>query len=91
MTRIKPEDMNKLIAATDAKTVSSTAMTDLEEMSVAACINSAANTGETMAQYSHPISDVLKTKLEGQGYKLIQPVPIAAPGSAWIISWKDAE
>jgi len=91
MTRIKPEDMNKLISASEAASVASTAMADLEEMSVAACINSAANTGETLAQYSHPISAALKTKLEGQGYTLTQPVPIAAPGSAWIISWKDAE
>lgn len=91
MARIKPEDMNTLISASAAKTVSSSALQELEEMSVAACINSAANTGETTAQYAHPISDVLKTKLESQGYKLIQPAPIAKPGDVWIISWKNAD
>ena len=91
MARIKPEDMNTLISASAAKTVSSSALQELEEMSVAACINSAANTGETTAQYAHPISNTLKTKLKGQGYTLIQPAPIANPGDVWIISWKNAD
>ena len=90
MARIKPEDMPKLIAASAAKTVSASAITELEEMSVATCINTAANTGEYVAQYGHPISDSLKTKLEGQGYTVTAPAPIARPGDVWIISWADA-
>ena len=91
MSRIAPEDMPTLIAATAAKTVADSAIADLEEMAVATCINTAANTGEYTAQYGHPISDALKTKLESQGYTVTAPAPIARPGDVWIISWKDAE
>lgn len=91
MSRIKPEDMNKLISAADAKEVASTAEADLEEMAVAACINTAANTGSTEAVYAKPISEALQTKLKGQGYTITTPNPIARPGDVSVISWKDAE
>ena len=90
MSRIAPEDMTTLIAASEAKTVAATAAEDLEEMQVAHCINEAANTGEYTAYYSRPLSQTMITKLEGQGYTITQPAPIAKPGDVWIISWKDA-
>lgn len=91
MSRIKPEDMTTLQAASSVKTVADTAVAELEEMSVAHLINNAANTGEYSAVYGRPISDALRTKLEGQGYTLSEPKPIAKSGDETIISWEDAE
>lgn len=88
MSRIAPEDMTTLISAAQAQTVASTAVSELEEMQVAHCINEAANTGEYQAFYSRPISAALRTKLEGQGYTLTPPAPLAKPGDVTIISWK---
>lgn len=88
MSRIAPEDMTTLISAAQAKTVASTALAELEEISVANCINTAANTGAYEAQYGHPISAALKTKLTTEGYTITEPAPIARPGDVWIISWK---
>lgn len=91
MSRIKPEDMTTLQAATAVKTVAEGAVTELEEMQVAHCINEAANCGQMRAVYCRPISAVLRTKLEGQGYTLSEPKPIAKSGDETIISWEDAE
>lgn len=88
MSRIAPEDMTTLISADEAQAVASTAVSELEEMQVAHCINEAANTGEYQAFYSRPISAELRTKLEGQGYTLTPPAPLAKPGDVTIISWK---
>ncbi len=91
MTRIKPEDMTTLQAASTVKTVAEGAVAELEEMSVAHLINTAANTGEYRAVYSKPLSAALKTKLEGQGYTLTSPAPMAKLGDETIISWDKAE
>jgi hypothetical protein len=88
MARIPQEDMPILKSAADVKTVASTAIADMEEMSVAAMINNAANCGEYSVTCSRPISDALQAKLAGMGYELTQPAPIARPGDCWIISWK---
>ena len=90
MTRIKPEDMATLQSASDVKAIAETAIAELEEMSVAHCINEAANTGEYSAVYSKPISDALRIKLEGQGYTLSAPAPLAKSGDVTNICWKDA-
>lgn len=90
MSRIKPEDMTTLQAASAVKTVSEGAIAELEEMSVAHLINEAANTGEYSAVCSRPISAALRTKLEGMGYTLSDPRLIAKPGDETIISWEDA-
>lgn len=91
MTRIKPEDMATLQPATDVKAIAETAVSELEEMSVAHCINEAANTGEYSAVYSKPISAALRTKLESQGYTLSSPAPLAKSGDVTNISWKNAQ
>ena len=90
MARIKPEDMATLQSAAAVKSVASAAVAELEEMQVAHCINEAANTGEYSAVYTRPISNTLRTKLEGQGYTLSSPSPIAKVGDEVTISWKDA-
>lgn len=90
MTRIKPEDMATLQAASAIKTVADGAVAELEEMSVAHCINEAANTGAYEATYARPISAALKTKLAGQGYTLKTPQLLAKSGDVTIISWKNA-
>lgn len=91
MSRIPQDELTTLKAATAVKTVAEGAIAELEEMSVAHLINTAANTGEYRAVYSKPISDALRTKLEGQGYTLSEPTPIARPGDETIISWESAE
>lgn len=88
MSRITPENMTTLISADDAQAVASTAVSELEEMQVAHCINEAANTGEYQAFYSRPISAALRTKLAEEGYTLTPPAPLAKPGDVTIISWK---
>lgn len=90
MTRIKPEDMTKLQTAAAVKTVASGAVAELEEMSVAHCINEAANTGATEATYGRPISDTLKATLLSKGYVLSTPQLTAKSGDITIISWANA-
>ena len=90
MSRIPQDELTTLKTASAVKTVAASAIAELEEMSVAHLINTAANTGEYRAVYSKPISNALRTKLEGQGYTLSSPSPLAKPGDETIISWKDA-
>ena len=91
MSRIPQDELATLKAATAVKTVADSALAELEEMSVAHLINTAANTGGYTAVYSKPISQALRTKLEGQGYTLSEPAPLAKAGDETIISWEDAE
>ena len=90
-TRLKPDEMNTLISASQAKAIAEIALEELEKMSIAACINSAANTGLTEATYAKPISATLLQTLSDEGYTVTSPSPIARPGDVSIISWKDAE
>jgi hypothetical protein len=90
MSRIAPEDMTTLISAAEAKSVSASAVAELEEMQVAHCINESANCGEYSAVYAKPISAALLTKLQTNHYEVTQPTPIAKPGDVCIISWKNA-
>lgn len=87
MSRIPQDELTTLKAASAVKTVAEGAVAELEEMSVAHLINTAANCGEYSAVYSKPISAALRTKLAGQGYTLSEPAPIAKPGDETIISW----
>ena len=88
MTRIPQDELTTLKTASAVKTVAEGAVAELEEMSVAHLINSAANTGLYEAVYSKPMSAALKTKLKGKGYTLTEPVPLSKPGDETIISWK---
>ena len=87
MSRIPQDELTTLKAASAVNTVAEGAIAELEEMSVAHLINTAANTGEYRAVYSKPISDALRTKLTGMGYKLSEPAPLAKSGDETIISW----
>lgn len=91
MSRIAPSDMTTLKSAAEVKAIAETAVSELEEMSVAHCINEAANTGAYTAVYSKPISAALRTKLASQGYTLSDPAPIAKSGDVTNISWKNAQ
>jgi len=91
MSRIPPEDMTTLVAASMSKSCADTAVAELEEISVAYAINSAANCGEHTVTYAKPISATLRTKLEGFGYVITPPAPLARPGDVSIISWKNAK
>lgn len=89
MTRIPQEELTELKQASAVNTVASTAIEELEEMSVAHLINTAANCGEYSVVCPRPISATLRTKLLQDGYKLSEPAPIAKPGDETIISWED--
>ena len=91
MSRIPQDELTILKSASAVKTVAEGAVAELEEMSVAHLINEAANCGEYRAVCSRPISQALRTKLEGQGYTLSSPNLIAKPGDETIISWQDAD
>ena len=88
MSRIPQDEMTTLKAASAVKSVAASAVTELEEMSVAHLINEAANCGEYSVVCPRPISSTLRTKLEGQGYTLTSPLPIAKAGDETIISWE---
>ena len=91
MSRILPEDMTTLITASMAKSFAYPALEELEEISVAYAINSAANCGEYTTTYAKPISSTLRAKLEGMGYVITPPAPLARNGEVSIISWKSAK
>ena len=87
--RIPQDELTELKSADEVNSVAEVAVSELEEMSVAHLINTAANCGEYTAVYSKPLSAALRTKLEGQGYTLSEPAPIAKPGDETIISWEN--
>jgi len=89
MTRIPQDELTTLKSAADVNAVAQDAVADLERMSVAHLINSAANCGEYRAVYSKPISDTLRKELIQEHYVLSEPRPIAKPGDETIISWED--
>lgn len=85
MSLIPASDMTTLIAASAAKAVADSAIEDLEQQSMAYCINSAANTGEHFTAWDKPISPALKTLLEGQGYTVTKNPCSANPDMSYII------
>ena len=91
MSRIPQDELTTLQAASAVKTVAESAVAELEEMSVAAVINNAANTGEYSAVCQRPISATLRTKLTGLGYTLKPASPSANSSDITIISWEDTE
>lgn len=85
MALIPASDMNVLIAASAAKAVADSALADLEQQSMAYCINSAANTGEHFTAWDKPISSALLSVLEGQGYTVTRNPNSADPSMSYII------
>lgn len=85
MALIPNTAISTLKSAADVKKVADSAVAIQEEMQVAAVINNAANTGEHSAIWQHPMSDALKTKLEGLGYTVKENTRAASPERQYII------
>ena len=85
MTLIPMDELNQLKSASAVKAVADTALQDLEEMSVAATINTAANTGCHTALWEHPLSDATIQALEAQGYSILQNTKTAYPQISYTI------
>lgn len=80
------EDITTLIPASDAKAVADGAADTIEEQTVAAAINTAANAGQHSITWSKPISNTLKSTLEDLGYRVISNVRAADPSCSWTIN-----
>lgn len=72
-------ELTTLKSAAEVKAVADEAIRIQERQSVAHAINEAANSGEHVVLWMHPISDELKTTLESQGYKISTKLHCANP------------
>lgn len=79
-------DIDVLKSAAEVKAVANEAVAIHEKNAVARLINLAANTGAHSAVWEHPISDALKSVLEGQGYKVTKQHNAADPDMIYTIS-----
>lgn len=85
MSLIPIDELNQLKSATVVKAVADSALQDLEQMSVAATINTAANTGSHVALWEHPLSDTTIQALKAQGYSILQNTKTAYPSISYTI------
>lgn len=85
MPLIQMSELATLKKASEVKAVADEALYIQEEMAVAACINSAANTGAHEAVWQRPMSARLKTTLEGLGYKVVEAPHAADSGRLYTI------
>lgn len=67
---IPKEEMATLKSAAEVKEIADKAIELQDIASAAHLINEAANTGQHMAVWGHPLTDELRKALEGQGYKV---------------------
>lgn len=86
MALIPNDSINELRSASELKDVASTALVEIELKSVAAAINSAANTGLLEVPWHKQLSADVSKKLTDKGYKV---KPLNDPMVAlYIISWE---
>lgn len=83
---IPMDELTTLKSASEVKTVADSAVATIEQQTVAAAINSAANTGQHSITWSKPLSDTLKATLEGLGYTVTSNRRAADPDYSWTIS-----
>lgn len=74
-------DISKLRTALDTLTTAKGAVAEQDKRAVARLINYAANTGDHVSIWQHPMSNAMKTMLEVEGYKLKPESHCARPGS----------
>ncbi len=84
---IPKEEMTTLKSAAEVKEISEQAELIQEEMSVAATINGAANTGVNSIFWYQRLSKTLKEKLEEMGYTVREVEDAANAEDCHIISW----
>ena len=81
------DEITQLKSASDVSTVANEAVKIIEEETVAAAINTAANTGAHSITWSKTLSDELIKTLESQGYKVTHNNRAADPNFSWTISF----
>lgn len=83
------ENIDTLNPASTSATTAKTAVHELDKLAAAHLINAAVDCGQTCIIWQRPMTDVLRQKLEGQGYT-ITPIEkhIARPGSMYLIEWE---
>lgn len=81
------DELTQLKAASAVKSVAEEAVHIIEEQTVAAAINGAANTGATSITWSKTLSDEMITELKAQGYKVIKNGHAADPNFSWTIKF----
>ena len=86
MDYIPLSELASLKNASDAKVIADGSKDVTDEMLVAYLINTAANTGEHMTVWMHPMSSKLKTTLEGKGYTVTSMSWAADPEVLWVIA-----
>lgn len=82
---IPMDELTELKPASEVKVVADSAYSILEEKSVAACINTAANTGEHHVVWQKTLSPEMITKLESKGYRVQRQQHAANPDFYWWI------
>lgn len=87
MNMIDKDKLTTLISASEARSLSQSALISAESSTIAYAINNAVNTGETSVLYNNIISSSMMEKLESAGY-LVEPFEnTAKPGTQYKISW----
>lgn len=84
---IPKDELIELKSASEVHTVADGARAIIEEETMAAAINSAANTGEHAITWSNIISEELEQKLKDMGYRVVKNVRAADPDKSWTISF----
>lgn len=81
------DEMTELKPASEVKAIADSAVSIIEQETVAAAINQAANTGGHAITYSKPISNELVKTLQAQGYNVTKNSRAANPDCSWIIKF----
>lgn len=89
MALIPMDELQTLKAASDVKTVASTAEADQQEQSIAYLINTAANCGQYDVTYNGKILDSVKTSLENEGYTITYDIALVNAEDIAHISWRE--
>lgn len=83
---VEKDEMTKLRTASESRETSLTAADDVQMMSIAYAINSAANTGATRVTYVEEITEANLEILKTKGYSITYNNNLRPKGQT-IISW----
>ena len=82
-------NIDTLLDASEISSISDNAVENLDELAVAHYINYAADCGQKKIVWQRPMTEVIKSKLEGLGYKITPIVErIARPGYMYVVEWE---
>ena len=81
------DEITELKSAAEVEAVAKEAAAIIEQQTMAAAINNAANTGSHSITWSKPISDALYAALKAQGYHVLKNSHAADPNKSWTIKF----